>query len=317
MIDFEILSLQQFTLTIYKFENQINMIHSIKNAEIELSVKETGAEICSIKSVKNRMEFIWDANPDVWANHAPILFPVVGALQNGKYRYKGKEYSLPLHGFFRHNKAVKLIEKTENSLTFLLSQNSETLKVYPFNFDFFTTYTIENNKITIKHEVVNTGNEEMYFSIGGHPAFKCPLQDNEEYSDYYLEFEKNEDALSWILDGKLIGKNKKKVFNNNNIINLHKNIFDEDALIFKDLKSKKVSLKSKKSNSFVTVSFPDFKYLGLWAKPKAEFVCIEPWLGIADSVDFTGELPDKEMIIKLSAGENYTAKYSIEISTSI
>jgi len=293
------------------------MIYTVKNAEIELSVKEEGAEICSIKSVNTGTEFIWDANPDVWANYAPILFPIVGALQNGRYKYKGKEYQLPQHGFFRHNKAIKLVEKTETSLKFLLSQNAETLKVYPFHFDFFTTYIIANNRVTIKHEIKNTGTEDMYFSIGEHPAFKCPLTADEEYSDYYLEFEENENSLSWMLDGSLIGKNKKKVFDNNNIINLHKNIFDEGALVFKDLKSKKVSLKSKKSNNFVTVIFPDFKYLGFWAKPQAEFVCIEPWLGIADSSDFTGELPDKEMIIKLAAGENYTAEYSIEISANI
>ncbi len=290
------------------------MIHKIENNKLQLSVKQKGAEICSIKSVKSGKEFIWEGKAEIWAGQAPILFPIVGALKEGVFKYEGREYSLPQHGFMRDNKNVELLAKTEHSLTFLLKSNDESLKVYPFDFEFITTYELKVNSVHIKHEVFNPSDKEMYFSLGAHPAFKCPLNNDESYSDYYLEFETGEVAESWSVTGFLIGTQTKKVFDSENIINLHPDLFNKDALVFKNLKSTKISLKSKKSKQTVTVSYEGFPYMGIWAKPQAPFVCIEPWLGIADSVHADQNIINKEGIIKLAAKERFNAWFSIEIS---
>lgn len=290
------------------------MKHKIENSKLQLSVKQTGAEICSLKSIKSGKEFIWEGKPEVWAGQAPILFPIVGALKEGVYKYEGKEYSLPQHGFMRFNKNVELLEKKENSLTFLLKSDKESLKVYPFDFKFITTYELKGNSVHIKHEVFNSSNKEIYFSLGEHPGFKCPLNDHEIYSDYYLEFETNENSKSWkVEDGGLIGTATFDVFNGGNIINLYPDIFEKDALVFKDLKSRKISLKSRKSKQVVTVRYDGYPFMGIWAIPNAPYVCIEPWIGIADSVNFDQEIVNKEAIIKLAAKDRFKAMFSIEI----
>jgi galactose mutarotase-like enzyme len=289
------------------------MIHTIKNEHFQLFVKQTGAEICSIKSIKRDKEFIWDGNPAIWPNHAPILFPIVGSLKGGKYKYKAKEYALPQHGFMRNNHDVNLVESTDSSLTFFLKNNEEILKNYPFEFQFYTKYRLDKNTISVEHEVYNPSNEQLLFSIGAHPAFKCPINENEKYEDYYLEFEKEEDSLIHCIDNGLIGKETKKIFNSNNKIDLHPQIFDQGALVFKDLKSTSISLKSKKSKEFLKMSYEGFPYMGIWAKPNAPFVCIEPWLGIADGVNSDQNLETKEGIIKLEADSWFKAKYYIEI----
>ncbi len=289
-------------------------MQTIKNNNFKVSVKETGAELCSFKSLKSGKEYIWQADPNVWAAHAPNLFPVIGCLKGDGLIYKGKEYKTPKHGFFRKNNDVKLLEQTGNSLTYGLKYNDKYLKIYPFKFEFRIKFMLNDNELTLEHIVINHGDEDMLFSVGGHPGFTCPLNENEIYEDYYLEFEKNETAPTWQVDKEgLIADETLPFFDNNNIINLHPHIFENDALVFKNLNSRKVSLKSKKSDQMLTVSFPDFNYLGIWAKPNAKFVCIEPWLGIADSVNSDRNFEHKEALIRLEPKGTFTAKYFITI----
>jgi len=289
-------------------------MQTIQNDNFQVSVKETGAELCSFKSLKSGKEYIWQAAPEVWAAHAPNLFPIIGCLKGDSFFYKSKEYKTPKHGFFRKNDDVKLIEQTGNSLTYGLKYNDEYLKIYPFKFEFRIRFTLNNNELTLEHIVINHGDEDMLFSVGGHPGFTCPLNKDEIYEDYYLKFEKNETAPTWqVTKEGLIADETLPFFDNNNIINLHPHIFDNDALVFKNLNSHKVSLKSKKSAQVLTVSFPDFNYLGIWAKPAANFVCIEPWLGIADSVNSDRNFEHKEALIRLEPKGTFTAKYFIKV----
>jgi len=290
-------------------------MHTIKNDFLEISVLKTGAELCSIKSVASGKEYMWDANPDIWGSYAPLLFPIIGSLKEGGYTYQGKHYLLPKHGIVRHNKNVELIGQTPNSLTFRLKYSNTTLIMYPFMFEFITKYILDKNKLIVAHEVINHDEESMLFSLGGHPGFKCPVNDGEKYDDYYLEFEKNEDAPTWVLhsDG-LVSDEARDVFNKSNIIKLHHHLFDDDALIFKNLKSSSVSLKSKKSDQVLTVNYKGFPYLGIWAKPNADYVCIEPWMGIADKWNTDGKLETKEGIMSLEGKSTFYASYSIEIN---
>jgi len=289
-------------------------ICTIANDLIQVSVKETGAELCSIKSVKSQKEYVWQANPEIWPSHAPNLFPVIGCLKDNGFLYKGKEFKCPKHGFIRNNEKVTLLERGADFLVFGLKYDDESLEIYPFKFEFRIKYTIEANHVIVEHTVVNHGDNEMLFSLGGHPGFNCPMNEGEAYNDYYLEFEAPETAQSWrVVDEGLIGKDTIPVFNEPQIINLHSHLFDEDALIFKNLNSSRVSLKSRKSKQVLSMSFKDFPYLGVWAKPNAPYVCIEPWIGIADSVDTNRNFETKEGLVTLTANQSKSAIYMVSI----
>jgi len=287
---------------------------TIENDILIIGVNELGAELCQIQSKSSGKEYMWDANPDIWGSYAPVLFPVIGAVKNGFVLIKGKEYKVPRHGFIRNNPNLTLVEETAKSLTYGLKFSEKTLLIYPYEFEFLITFSLEDNKIIVSHEVVNHGKETMFFSLGGHPAFKCPVNDGEIYEDYYLEFEKTENASTWLLaEGGLVGNKTKPMIVNSNVLPLDSEMFDNDALIFKNLTSKSVSLKSKKSSQEVRIDYTGFPYLGIWAKPNAHFVCIEPWLGIADTADSDQNFETKEGILSLAAGKTFAASYAIEI----
>ena len=290
-------------------------MYTLENNKLKIAVKKTGAELCQITSIKNKTAFMWHADPEIWGSYAPNLFPIIGALKNDTYTFENQQYSLPKHGFIRNNDAIVLHNKTTNSLTFKLISDDDLLKKYPFKFAFYITYKLTDNHIEVIHTVKNTDTKTMYFSIGGHPAFKCPVYEGEHYNDYILEFEHPENSRTHVInmENGLISNKTKPVFNNSNGIQLTHDLFNEDALIFKDLKSKKVTLKSKSHGSILTVSYQDFPYLGIWAKPNGDYICIEPWLGIADNEDTNQDLKTKEGILTLSATKTFIASYSIEI----
>lgn len=288
------------------------MTFSISNAELSISVTKTGIELCSVKSQKSGMEYIWQADPDVWGSHAPVLFPIIGALKNGEYRFNEHMYSLPKHGLVRHSDKVRLTQQTDDSLLFTLNWDNESLNQYPFKFEFQTRYSLSGTTVSVDHTVFNHSKETMYFSLGGHPAFNCPLHEGEIYSDYFLEFEQNETDSTWLLNAKgLVSNERRPVLSDSNTLPLHTQLFDDDALIFKNLKSRAVSLISRRSGRILTMSYDGFPYLGIWAKPGASFVCIEPWQGIADAADSTQELTKKEGIMSIESGDVHRAGYEI------
>ena len=290
-------------------------MYTLKNDKLKISVNKTGAELCKITSVKNKTDFMWHADPNVWGSHAPNLFPIIGALKEDTYVFENKKYKLPQHGFVRHNEDVNLHEQTENSLTFKLTSNAVLLENYPFKFEFYITYTLTDNTIEVKHTIKNTDAKTMYFSVGGHPAFKCPVYANENYEDYFLEFEHSEDSKRHLInmENGLISSKTEPVFNNSNKIPLTHVLFNEDALVFKDLKSRTVTLKSSKNGGILSVNYDGFPYLGIWAKPNGNYVCIEPWLGIADGETTNQNLKDKEGILSLDSNKTFEAAYNIEI----
>lgn len=296
----------------------IKRMHTLQNDKIKIAVKKTGAELCKITSVKNSTDFMWNADPKVWGSFAPNLFPIIGALKNDTYVLDSETYTLPKHGFVRHNDDVVLHAQTENSLTFKLISNEKLLKIYPFKFEFYISYTLTDNVIEVQHTVKNMDDKTMFFSLGGHPAFKCPVYENEIYDDYILEFEHFENSKTHLInmENGLISAETKAVFNNSNKIELQHELFNADALIFKDLKSKKVTLKNKTKDAVLSVNYQDFPYLGIWAKPNGNYVCIEPWLGIADNENTNQKLTEKEGILSLAPDKTFKASYHIEIHHS-
>ncbi|MGL5244233.1 MAG: aldose 1-epimerase family protein, partial [Sarcina sp.] len=246
--------------------------------------------------------------------HSPVLFPIVGKVTNGQYLVDGKKYELPQHGLARH-KEFNIIEQSENSIALELTYNKDTFKVYPYKFSLEIKYTLMNNSLTVKYVVKNLDNKTIAFSIGGHPAFMCPILPNEKFEDYYFEFEKEENAdIMEITDTGYFLKNLKPYLNNNNIIKFGKKCLEPDTLVFKNLKSSFIRLKSKNHDKYVELNFSNFPYLGLWTKVTgAPFVCIEPWFGHADFVDFKGEFKDKPGVINLSENKTFECEYIINI----
>ncbi|MCB7480740.1 aldose 1-epimerase family protein [Christiangramia sediminis] len=288
--------------------------YSIENEFLKITVKETGAELCSILNKENHKEYIWQADPEIWDSHGPNLFPVIGVLKDGKYRFEGEEYKIPKHGFIRHNENIRLKERTELQLVFELLYSEETLQMYPFKFDFRIAFTLNKKSIEVNHHVINLDEKPIYFSLGGHPAFNIQHFEKEKIEDYALVFDKKMDLETYVLNEEgLVSSKTKSVLNNENKIQLTENIFNKDAFIFKNIKSKKVDLISRKNGKILSVTYKDFKNLGIWAKPGAPYVCIEPWLGIADIEGTDQNLKNKEGIIKLEPENEFDADYSINI----
>lgn len=289
--------------------------HTIENDFLKITIKETGAELCSILNKENNMEYIWQANPDIWGSHAPNLFPIIGMLKGEKYTFESEEYEIPKHGFIRHNENIRLKERSENQLVFELVYSSETLKMYPFKFDFRIAFTLNKKSLEVNHHVINLDSRPIYFSLGGHPAFNILHFENEKIEDYSLEFDRKMDLETFILNEYgLVSSKTENVLNNENKIQLTENIFNKDALIFKNIKSKKVDLVSRKNGKILSVAYKGFKNLGIWAKPGAPFVCIEPWLGITDVEGTDQNFKNKEGIIKLDTKNEFTAEYTISIA---
>jgi len=293
-------------------------MYSLSNDLLQINIKSKGAELCNITSTKFNTEFIWQADPKFWGSHAPNLFPIIGCMKENSYIYNNKTYHMPKHGFVRHNDNFVVKNQTDTNISFLLVSNNELYKHYPFLFEFEITYTLAGNTLTINHTITNSDAKTLFFSLGGHPAFNCPLSKDDIYTDSYLEFEQAENSQSYILNTNngLLTTESIPVFKEGNKIHLRPDLFNKDALIFKDLKSRRVNLTHKTRGKVLTVNFKDFKQLGIWAKPKAPYVCIEPWLGIADNETTDQNIETKEGILSLKAGSVFNASYSIEIEQS-
>lgn len=290
----------------------------LQNELLKININTIGAELCEISSTKNGTQFMWNANPDVWPNYAPNLFPIVGMLKDETYYVEDKKYHLPKHGFVRNNPNFQVIEESNEHITLKLSFDENSLKLYPFKFEYYIMYHLNSNKLNITYKVLNIDSNPIYFSIGGHPAFKCPVFENEIYNDYQLVFESEEHSKTHLLDlhSGLVTDETEAVFDTPTTIQLRHDLFNHDALIFKDLKSRRIRLNSQTKGTILTVHFEDFPFLGLWAKPNADYICIEPWIGIADSVHSTQQITDKEGIIKLDEHQVFEATYTIEINTT-
>ena len=289
---------------------------SIENEYLKISVQEKGAELCSIFSKQTQTEFMWDANPEIWGSYAPVLFPIIGCLKDNEFYHKGKTYSVPKHGFIRNNDALTYLVENPTTILFSYKFTEQTLQFYPFQFEFILRYQLYENSILVSHTIVNHHpSDRMYYSLGGHPGFKCPFFEGEHYEDYYIEFDHLETEPTWMVASNgLIESETLPFLNETNRIPLQTSIFANDALIFKNLKSKVARLKSDKHNTNIQLNFSDFDYLGIWAKPNANFVCIEPWLGISDSVTSSKIFEDKEGIQQLEGGESKQFLYTITLN---
>jgi len=277
---------------------------TISNSILKASIKHAGAELFSLKDNQEN-EYIWEGNPDFWGKHSPVLFPIVGTLKNNTYTINEKEYQLPRHGFAR-DMDFELIEKTQNKAVFSLQSSEETLQKYPFEFELQLIYTLNENALELEYKVINKGKEKMPFSIGAHPAIALP----DHFENYALQFEKEENLKYYLLENDLISSKTKILETKNNVVPLNYELFRNDALIFKTIESKSLTILNN-SKPYVKVDYYDFPSLGIWTKENAPFICIEPWLGYSDTDENTGDLYQKEGILTLEANKDFSAKFSI------
>lgn len=288
----------------------------LKNHFLEVELNPKGAEIIKIIGQQDHINYMWKRDPSLWANSAPILFPIVGALQNNECRIDGKTYTMTQHGFSRHNEyATNQI--SDECVEFTLKPNEEILKQYPYLFELKVTYTLNENQLKCHMHVTNTDTKTIYFQIGGHPAFACPFLDNELSNDYYLEFEKNESLDQKIIDVEHRGMSRKTApfFDNERRFFVRQALFNNDAIVYKDFASEYVTLKSLNHHKSIKFIMHNFNHLGIWtSKHVGGLLAIEPWVGHSDYVDFKGEFKDKEGIVALDEGQSFECEFIVEIN---
>lgn len=283
----------------------------ITNDILIVQIAEKGAEIQSIKNQTTGLEYMWNGNPQYWGKHSPVLFPIVGGLKDNQYTYNGKQYHLGRHGFAR-DVNFTVIEKTRHSVLLGITDTEENLKKYPFHFQFTIQYVLHEATIIIRYGIKNLGKEHLLFSVGAHPAFNVPLTKGTEFEDYYLQFETTENAPIFPLDDHGMTELEAIPFlKNTDTLPLQKSLFYKDALVFKSLQSKTISIKNDKNPHGLTVAFAGFPFMGIWSAKDADFVCIEPWHGIADNVATSGNLEEKEGIITLLPAQAVDYSWSI------
>ncbi len=292
--------------------NQIDMMHQLQSTTLEVGVKSQGAELCSMKGVASGVEYLWQADPAEWGRHAPILFPIVGKLKNDSFLYKGQAYNLPQHGFAR-DQAFKIMTADSSCLMLELNSNPALKSIYPFDFTLNVKYELIESRLTITYLVKNTGKDQLLYSVGAHPAFRLPIHSGAKRSDYEIIFNENEHAAVHLIEAGLLSGKTEPLALQNKRLKISDDLFDKDALVFKHLSSKKLSLARIGETPFLNFHF-DAPYFGIWSKSrKAEFVCLEPWQGIADSSDHSQELTEKEGIILLAPGGSEAFSFTIEI----
>ncbi len=288
----------------------------LKNDLLEVELNPKGAEIINIIGRKDNINYMWRRDPILWANSAPILFPIVGALQNNECRIDGKTYTMTQHGFSRHN-VYKTNQISDICVEFDLQSNEDIIKQYPYLFDLKVKYSLEDNQLVCHIEIQNIDDKEIYFQVGGHPAFACPFYDNESSNDYYVEFEQNETLDQKIIDVEKRGMSfeTRKLFDNEKRFFVRQAMFDNDAIVVKNFKSKWVELKSLNHSKSLRFHMSGFEHLGIWtASHVGGLLAFEPWVGHNDYVDFTGEFKEKESVVCLKPNAKFTCEFRVEIN---
>ena len=289
------------------------MTTSIENNFLKININQKGGELTSLFCKEKNTEILWQGNPEFWNGQSPILFPIVGELKNGYHTIDGKNYEIPRHGLVRKSSDWEIIKIAENQIDCIFKSSPETLIAFPFSFQFKVSYLISGKTLKITKTASNLSKDVMPVSIGAHPAFNCDLSNN-NIEDYSLEFEQKETSSIHLLNEKgLLLHEEKAYLNNQKQIQLSKTIFNDDALVFKKLKSNSISLIGPEGK-ILKMDYQDYPYLGIWSKPNAPFVCIEPWIGHADYEDASQNLMDKPGVIKIDSKSSFSASYSITLT---
>jgi galactose mutarotase-like enzyme len=267
-----------------------------------------GAQLHSLITKDDGYEYLWQGNPDIWYGQAPVLFPVIGQLFEDKFRYNGKEYPLAKHGFAR-KMLFEAADVEGARAVFILRSNDETRGMFPFEFEFAVCFELVGRAIKVTHTVTNLDDKTMYFSCGAHPGFNCAIGD-------YLEFEESEEGAQVEKidkDNIIVGRKFNVELEEGKRLRLTTDLIAEDALIFSELNSNVVVLKSDNSERTIRFDFGDAPFLGIWAKPNAPYVCIEPWYGVNDDRIRYEDVSQKRGIQSLEPEESFDLVWIAEL----
>ena len=288
----------------------------LSNQYLTVNLHPKGAEIISIVGNQDHINYMWKRDACQWANSAPILFPIVGAIKNDTCRIDGKEYHMTQHGFARHNE-FEIKNQSQTEVTFTLVSNDEIIKQYPFLFELNVTYKLVENTLTCFINVKNKDHQTIYFQVGGHPAFACPFMENESSNDYYVEFAEYETRNQKVIDVAKRGMSHVQLpfFDHEKRFFVRQQLFNNDAIVIKDFKSENISIKSLNHQKSIVFHMQGFDHVGLWtAKHVGGLLAIEPWIGHADYVDFDGEFKEKESCVALDTDKEFNVQFTVEIN---
>ena len=295
----------------------MSTVRTMENEVIKVAVCDHGAELFSLYDKVNDREVLWQADPKYWARHAPVLFPFVGKCIGGYYTHKGVQYKIGQHGFAR-DMEFEFLGQTENSISHVLKWTDDTYEKYPFKFELKITHVIEGKQLAVQWEVKNVGDDRMYFSIGGHPAFNVPVREGEKKTDYYVTFG-GEKTLKYVrIDLSCAAadyENPMTLVLDDNKLKITENMFEQDAIVFDEHEVKKVGIAFPDGSPYVTMTCEQIPSFGVWSMPMPDtpFVCLEPWIGRCDNKGFDGELKDKYAVQSLEAGKTFNAQYEITL----
>ncbi len=281
---------------------------TISNGKLTAIIADKGAELQSL--MLGGIEYIWQGDSKYWGKRAPVLFPFVGRCKHDTFTYAGTPYSIGQHGFARDN-VFERVNYSDSSVTFMLQSNDDLKKKYPFDFKFYIEYRIMGSSLEVNYRVENTGTSMMFFSVGSHEAYRCPVVDGEAFEDYKIYFNRPERLERYFLEDGLVSRTGVPFVDMGQPLMLnHEDYYGSAAVLF-DVKSTEVTLKSDVSGHGVKLEFSDFKNLGIWQAKDAPFICLEPWLGVSDGVDFNAELPMKRDIQRLNVGASFLCTHTI------
>lgn len=284
------------------------MLYTIKNGELTAKVSSFGAELHSL--VCGGTEYIWQAGK-AWNRHAPLLFPFICSPSGKKYKAGSREYAMKANHGFARDMEFSLCDSGEDFCEFSLCENEETLSQYPYPFRLTVRYFFENGRLVTKCTVKNTGKENMYFYLGGHPAFNCPLEEGLKFDDYYVEYEQNE-----IIE-QTVGDCMRTIICGENKLPLSRELFDHDVIMKNMPMSESISLKSDKGAKSVTLYYPDSDCIAVWSVTgdnDAAFVCLEPWTSVPVYCDDAFEnIEEKPHAVMLESGMVFEYRYDIEV----
>ncbi|MGL4629997.1 MAG: aldose 1-epimerase family protein [Leadbetterella sp.] len=288
-------------------------LYCLENEHISIQVNSLGAELRSYFHKQSEREYIWQRGV-AWPKSSPVLFPIIGSLIDNSYTFEGEKYELPRHGFAREQ-SFDLKQSSDTHLSFELKSSEKTRVVYPFDFELTITYMIMENVLTVEYEVRNKDSRHIWFSIGAHPAFNLPFHNSLSYSDYSIRFENDTSLKRYALNSSGIVKNvSENVQVDNGVLKLNKEMFTNDAWVLNSLSSKNIYLESPKDKFKMRFGFEDYSFFGIWAAKGADFICLEPWCGVADFEDHTGDFTKKKGVETLSSNESWKRSWIVEVS---
>ncbi|KJC46724.1 aldose epimerase [Bradyrhizobium sp. LTSP885] len=285
--------------------------HMLRGDKIAATILAQGAELSSLRNAEGT-ELLWQAGPQ-WSRHAPLLFPIVGKLKNDTLRHAGKTYPMTQHGFAR-DRRFKWLQQGPRSCKLALIDDAETRARYPFAFRLEVTYAVDGADLEVVFDVVNTGNDSLPASLGGHPAFNWPLLPGLPKDAYTLTFANDEPAPIRRLKDGLMRPQAEPSSVEGRTLALSEKLFDDDAMILDQVASKSVRFAATQGPA-IEVSWNGFRELGVWSKPGgAPFLCIEPWHGFASPAEFDGEFADKPGLMHIAPGARQSLSYRLRVS---